>query len=179
MAEIWRDIDGYQGYQVSNLGRVRTHNKKTYTSLHGERTWKDRILKPKVTNTNSLRVELWKDGSHKTVLVHRLVADAFLGKMIDTDMTVNHKDGNRLNNRVENLEWISRADNIRYGFENGQYPQTHCTLIDKENHEYHFRSMAQASLFLNRSRQYISNCLKHGQTIRNSDGLPYVAILGV
>ena len=69
------------------------------------------------------RVDLWKNGKPKCFLVARLVATTFLEDLIDTDMTVNHKNGNRLDNRVENLEWLSRADNIRYGFENGQYPQ--------------------------------------------------------
>ena len=41
MEEIWKDIKNYKGYQVSNLGRVRTHNKTTYTKIHGERHWKD------------------------------------------------------------------------------------------------------------------------------------------
>ena len=71
------------------------------------------------------RVDLWKDGKPKTFLVARLVATTFLEDLIDTDMTVNHKDGNRLNNNIENLEWLSRADNIRYGFQNGQYYTTH------------------------------------------------------
>ena len=75
MEEIWRDIKGYQGYQVSNLGRVRTHNKVTFTKRHGERFWKDRILKFKpYTTTNQkskqgmgYRVTLWKAGKPKTL----------------------------------------------------------------------------------------------------------------
>lgn len=66
---------------------------------------------------------MWKNGKHKTMLLHRLIATTFLENFINTSMTVNHKNGNRLDNRIENLEWLSRADNIRYGFENGQYPQ--------------------------------------------------------
>lgn len=128
--EEWRDIKDYEGYQVSNIGRVRTHNKTTYTQRHGIRHWKDRVLsfKPS-TNTSQkskqgmgYRVDLWKNGKPKTLLVARLVATTFLKDFIDTEMTVNHKNGNRLDNRVENLEWLTRKDNIRYGFQNGQYP---------------------------------------------------------
>lgn len=130
MEEIWKDIPNYKGYQASNLGRIRTHNKITYTKKHGYRHWKDRILcfKPSTTwNQKSkqgmgYRVDLWKNGKPKTLLVARLIATTFIEDLIDTKMTVNHKNGNRLDNRVENLEWLSRADNIRYGFQNGQYP---------------------------------------------------------
>ena len=122
--EIWKDIPRYPGYQASNLGRIRTHNKITYTELHGERHWKDRILKfkPSAPKGIGYRISLWKDGKSKDYLVARLIATTFLEDLINTDMTVNHKNGNRLDNRIENLEWLSRADNIRYGFQNGQYP---------------------------------------------------------
>ena len=69
------------------------------------------------------RVTLWKAGKPKTLLVSRLVATTFLEDLINTDMTVNHKNGDRLDNRIENLEWLTRADNIRYGFEHNQYQQ--------------------------------------------------------
>lgn len=125
MEEIWKDIKDYKGYQVSNKGRVRTKNKKSYTKKHGIRNWKDRVLKNKVSaKDNCSRVELWNDKGHKTILVHRLVAFTFLGEPISKNMTVNHKDGNRLNNCVNNLEWLSRADNIRHGFKNGLYKKT-------------------------------------------------------
>lgn len=98
--EIWKDIPNYPGYQASNLGRIRTYNKVTYTKMHGERHWKDRILKFKpYTTTNQrskqgmgYRVSLWKNGKEKTLLVARLVATTFLENLIDTKMTVNHKN---------------------------------------------------------------------------------------
>lgn len=130
MEEIWKDIKGYSGYQVSNLGRVRTHNKITYTKIHGERHWKDRILKFKPPTTKNqrskqgmgYRVDLWKNGKPKSLLVARLVLSTFTETDINTKLTVNHKDGNRLNNNINNLEWLTRKDNILYGYQNGQYP---------------------------------------------------------
>jgi hypothetical protein len=129
MEEIWKDIPNYNGYQASNTGKIRTHNKVTYTKRHGERHWKDRILKFKPSNPTrkskqgvGYRVTLWKDGKPKDFLVARLIATTFLENLIETKMTVNHKDGNRLNNNVENLEWLSLGDNIRYGFQYNQYP---------------------------------------------------------
>lgn len=130
MNETWKDIPNYKGYQASNLGRIRTYNKVTYTKKHGIRHWKDRILKfkPSLPTKRTkkgigYRITLWRDGKPKDFLVARLIATTFLENLIDTKMTVNHKNGNRLDNRVENLEWLSREDNIRYGFEHNQYPQ--------------------------------------------------------
>ena len=127
--EIWKDIPGYNGiYQVSNLGRVRTHNKTTYTEKHGVRHWKDRVLSYK-PSTNSkqkskqgmgYRVDLWKDGKPHTFLVARLVAFNFFNEDINNhELTVNHKDGNRLNNNLTNLELVPLKENIQHAFRNG------------------------------------------------------------
>lgn len=185
MEEIWKDIKGYQGYQVSNLGRVRTHNKVTFTKRHGERFWKDRILKFKpYTTTNQkskqgmgYRVTLWKAGKPKTLLVSRLVATTFLEDLINTDMTVNHKNGDRLDNRIENLEWLTRADNIRYGFEHNQYQQKKVTLYNS-NEEKTFRSLSQANIFLGRNNKYISNCIKNNRKVISKDGVQYNIKIG-
>lgn len=121
MEEIWKDIKDYEGYQVSNLGRVRTHNKITHTKKHGERHWKDRILKSKCKSAKTgHRVDLWKDGKNKTFLVARLVAFTFFNKDINNhELTVNHIDGNRFNNKIENLELISLKENIQHAFRTG------------------------------------------------------------
>lgn len=173
-------LDGYEGYQVSNLGKVRTYNKITFTKRHGARHWKNRILKFKpYTTTNQrskqgmgYRVTLWKNGKPKTLLVARLVATTFLEDLIDTNMTVNHKNGNRLDNRVENLEWLSMADNIKYGFENGQYKQQ-AIILYNEKENLKFRSLSQASLFLKRNPSYINNCIKNSRKITSFEGTIY------
>lgn len=182
--EIWKDIKGYEGYQVSNLGRVRTHNKYTYTKLHGQRKWKDRILKFKNEYYSARRnkqgmghrVDLWKDGKPHTFLVHRLVATTFLEDLINTNMTVNHKDGNRYNNNVENLEWVSRADNIIYGFENNQYQNQKSTIIKElqTNNVYSFNSMAKASMFFKKHHGFIYGLIKKGKHTFKIDNLVYV-----
>lgn len=118
------------------------------------------------------RIDLWKDGKPKTFLVARLVATTFLDDLIETNMTVNHKDGNRLNNKIDNLEWVSRADNIKYGFENNQYPQKK-TILYNENEYYEFRSESLASKFLNRNHGYISLCIKKGKNAISKEGIEY------
>lgn len=184
MEEIWKDIPRYEGYQASNLGRIRTYNKTTYTEKHGVRHWKNRILKFKpFTSPNQrskqgmgYRVSLWKNGKEKTLLVARLVATTFLEDLIETNMTINHKNGNRLDNRVENLEWLSRSDNIKYGFENGQYKQ-HETILFNDTEYHKFRSKSLAGVFLNRNHSYISNCIKNNRKIYSKDGIEYNVII--
>ena len=161
MEEIWKNIEYYPGYQVSNFGRVRTHNKITYSKLHGERHWKDRILKEANDKKNKmLSVCLYKNGKQKRYLIHRLVAETFLGKQ--KNMTVNHKDGNRYNNKVDNLEWLSLKDNIIHGFKTGLYhTQKNVKIINKNNNYYKtFRSMSEASKAIGKNHGYISSKIK-------------------
>lgn len=155
---------GFPGYQVSNWGRIRTHNKITYTELRGFRHWKDRIMKQKVDKQNNYRICIWKNGEPYDFLVARLVADAFCGEYRDTKLTVNHIDGNRLNNRADNLEWMTLADNIRDGFSKGLYSacKKRCVLIDSEENKYEFTSESEASRYLQKNTTYIRNRIHRG-----------------
>lgn len=117
MSELWKPVDGYEGlYEVSSLGAVRSCA-KTIATRRGDRTLCQRILSPAKHN-GYFRVQLTDDrGKHKHVFLHRLVAEAFIsaaeGKFI------NHKDGVKTNNRVENLEWVTAAENNRHAFTTG------------------------------------------------------------
>lgn len=155
MQEEWKDIKGFPGYQVSNYGRVRSHNKVTSSARYSHREWKNRILKQKVSTKDKChRICLWDANGEHTFLVHRLEADAFLGEY--PGMTVNHKDGNRHNNRIDNLEWLTIGDNIRHAFQTGLASQIPCTLIAESGERYNFRSMAEASRWLGRNTGYVS-----------------------
>ena len=167
---MWRDIKGYEGYQVSDDGRVRTHNKVSVANKHGERHWKDRIMKERVCANGKrggdARVTLWKDGTYREYKISRLVAFTFLGGDInDTSLTVNHIDGDWKNNNLSNLEIISLADNIRHGFETGLY-EKNCkktTVTNIETSETKtFRSMAMASRFMGKDDRYVSRKKNEG-----------------
>lgn len=105
--EEWRDVVGYEGlYKVSSLGRVK--------SLNYRNTGKEQILKPYKNNYGYLIVNLSKGGKERRALIHRLVAHAFIPNPYNLQF-VNHKDENKLNNCVENLEWCDQGYNNRYG----------------------------------------------------------------
>ena len=171
MEEIWKDIVGYEGlYQASNLGRIRTcEGKTTYTKRHGIRRWKQRIMLGRGNNLiTGKRVSLWKNGTFKEFLVARLVAFAFYGKDINDKnvenrrdlMTVNHIDGDRMNNVLSNLEIIPLKENITFGFDNGQYRknQISITLTDKRtNTKLYFASMSEAERKLGLCHGYFSH----------------------
>lgn len=171
MEIIWKDIQGFKGYQVSNTGQVRTHEKISYTKKHGERHWANRILKFKGSPyPTGYRVDLWKDGRPHTMLVARLTAFTFYGVPLnDHLLTVNHKDGNRLNNILDNLELISLSDNINHGFDNNLYSTSkNTTVINKVSGEKsEFRSMSKASHYMGYYDGYVSEKLKKGISENN------------
>lgn len=113
MQEFWKDIDGFPDYQVSNLGNVKSLERKV-KKWNGYRTVNERILKAKIDRGGYQMVGLCSYGKHKNMLVHRLVACAFLPNP-DNLPQVNHIDENKLNNNVSNLEWCTREYNNNYG----------------------------------------------------------------
>lgn len=109
-AERWLPVVGYEGlYEVSDLGRIRSLDR---IKSNGRRS-RGRILSTPLSSGYPC-LNLCRGGSQVLVRVHRLVAEAFLGPAPDLSETVNHKDFDRTNNRPENLEWLSHADNMRH-----------------------------------------------------------------
>lgn len=104
--EIWKTIRDFPSYEVSNKGRVR--NKTTGLIIHQQKR-----------KSGYIKVNLWKDGVGYTRDVHRLVATAFLDHK--EDMEVNHIDGDKANNCLENLEWCTRKENVRHSIETGLF----------------------------------------------------------
>lgn len=117
--ETWRDIPDYEGlYQVSTLGRIKSLERKIIRSNGRVFTIKEKILKDRIGNSKRPYVALFKDQKRKDVMVHTLVALAFIGER-PKDYQVLHKDGDILNNRLENLSYDTRQQNAidfyRYG----------------------------------------------------------------
>lgn len=104
--EHWRPIDGFSGaYQVSDMGNVRSMD-----YLH---TGRIQNLAPAKSSNGYLSVMLFRDGRHKRCSVHTLVAEAFIEGKSD-GMEVNHKNGDKMDNRVLNLEWCTKSENVQH-----------------------------------------------------------------
>ena len=113
--EIWKDIEGYEGlYQVSNLGNVRSLD-RVVTNYQGSFIKKGEVKTICNLTKGYKGVCLCKDGKQKTHKVHRLVAQAFLPNP-DNLPQVNHKDEDKTNNSVNNLEWCDNEYNINYSW---------------------------------------------------------------
>lgn len=109
--EIWKDIKGYEGvYQISNLGRVKSLKFKN-----------EKILKPNLTTSGYYSVHFMKNRIKKPYTIHRLVARHFLNEI--EKFEVNHIDRNKLNNRYDNLEFISHSDNVKHTYLTGRKKQ--------------------------------------------------------
>lgn len=104
--EIWKPIEGFGHWQVSNFGRIRSG--KT-----------GRVLKQGTTRLGYKHIVRIIDDRVKSVQVHRIVAIAFLGHPCGNRNEINHIDGNKANNHVSNLEWVSRQENMEHAWSNG------------------------------------------------------------
>lgn len=125
MEEIWKDIKSYEGlYQVSNLGRVK-HLEFTRPNLltGGVSTIKEKMLKQRLTPFGYYTVSLSKNGKKRLYFVHRLVAEAFILNP-DNLPIINHKDENKVNNYIDNLEWCDHLYNSNYGTRNKRLSET-------------------------------------------------------
>ena len=122
--EYWKPVVGYENlYEVSNLGRIRSFDRWVKSKNGSIRICRGRILKPYTNKDGYLCVVLSKNNKHKTYKVHRLVAEAFLPNPNNLPQ-VNHKDENKQNNNVENLEFCDCKYNINFGTANARRSKT-------------------------------------------------------
>ncbi len=138
MNEIWKTITDFDKYEVSNLGNVRRQTKKGY-----------HLLKPHVNAGGYYFVRLSKDGKAKNYTIHRLVANAFIPNP-DDEPIINHIDENKLNNKVDNLEWCSAQYNVRYSIAkpifgyNGFQILEYDAIVDAEKDGFNITNIWQA-----------------------------------
>ena len=122
--EVWRDINGYEGYyQVSSEGRVKSLERTFINKSGRKRTVKERILKPAFDGWGYLIVTLCAGGKRKNLMVHRLVCEAFNDNR-DEKPEVNHINEIKTDNRACNLEWCTRRENLNHGTRNERSAKT-------------------------------------------------------
>jgi len=118
--EIWKDIEGYEGiYQVSNLGRVKSLERIIVCKNNVKKFYSEKFLKPVSDNQGyqiiHLNSKIHKSKNHK---IHRLVAFAFI-PIINGKIEINHIDGNKKNNEINNIEWCTSSENKKHAFKLG------------------------------------------------------------
>ena len=118
IGEVWKDIPNYEGYyQISNLGRIKSVARKVkYQNSY--RNVKEKLKKTFIGKQGYERVELSKNGKIKKYNVHRIVANVFISNPLNKE-TVNHINGIKTDNRVENLEWATRSENELHAYKIG------------------------------------------------------------
>ena len=149
--EQWKDISGYEGiYEVSNHGDVRN-------IVSG------RTLCHRNNGNGYVRIELWKDHKGRKFYVHRLVAEAFIPKP-EGCTEVNHKDLNRANNAVSNLEWVTSSENTRHAIRNdaliawGNKARTVIATRIADGKQFEFETISQAERAI--GSRHITDVLK-------------------
>lgn len=136
--EIWKPVKDFEGlYEVSNLGKVKTLRK-------------NKVLKPIYNKQNGYRYIRLYNKYEQFYYIHQLVAEAFCEKPItDLRLTVNHKNGRKLDNRANNLEWVTFSQNLKHAYDNDLKPlpkttrKVHCVELNKD-----FSSPYKAALYL-------------------------------
>ena len=177
MNEIWKDIPGYEGYyQASNMGRIKSIEREIVYSNGVKKTIKEKILK-NTFDGHYMKVILSKNGLKKQIRVHRLVLLTFERRNKDT--MINHIDGNKLNNKLDNLEWSNAKDNTLHAFENNLIRTgTPITLISEGGEKQCFYSMRKASEILNIPKTRLNLAYKNnvGYVKNTNDALFYIEV---
>lgn len=154
MKEIWKEVYGFDHlYEISNQGRLRTKyaGKRGYVKDYS-------FINPLDNGHGYLRFNLRLNHKQKTVYVHQLVAEAFIDNPFGYK-EINHKDENKKNNCVDNLEWCDHKYNQNYGSLGQKISTAHCRKIRCIENGMVFESLTDAAKTLNVAKTAISNCL--------------------
>lgn len=169
--EEWLPVVGFEGiYEISNIGRVkRCRRSQIYTTSRGthNRIFSERLMK--LSEGEYVTVCLTKDGTFSYPGVHRLVAQAFIPNP-ENKPEVNHKDGNKHNNNVTNLEWVTSKENIQHAIQTGLSDRSKYKYTDRKPKQIlcidtnqRFETVKQCAEQFSINYSYFIQCLKHNK----------------
>ena len=166
---IWKDIKGYEGiYQVSNVGLVKRLARIINRSNGRILILQEKLLSTRVDKYGYICVSLQKDNKRKSYTIHRLVMQAFSIDM--PKETINHKDGNKKNNNIENLEWATPKENIRHAIKHKlRIKRTKRVIRIRNNVATIYKSRNDAAKYNNKTPSQISNYINNRKIPRNKD----------
>lgn len=151
---ILKDIIGYEGlYMIDNLGNVISLPKFQGNRFHN----KYKVLKPKLNKAGYYEVSLSKNGVLKSFLLHRLIAIHFLDNK-DNLPQVNHKNGVKTDNRLDNLEWVTISENTKHAFDNnlGNFKENALNVLQKINSKTSYKKV----IFYKDDKEFVFNSIK-------------------
>ena len=145
--EIWEPVKGFEGYyEVSNTGKVLGIERMVVLKS-GLRTIKSRFLKTRINNYGYTEVRLTKDGKTTTTFIHILLAKAFIPNPYKK-LEVNHINGIKTDNRIENLEWCTHSENINHAYQSGLLQKRGIKVVDICNN-IKYSTIKDAALAMN------------------------------
>ena len=180
MKEIWKDVPKFEGYyQVSNLGNVRSVERTIKYKDGRTYNYPSKHLKQRKDTNGYLQVGFNVNGNKSNHRTHRLVAETFLVKPKIDLISVNHIDGIKVNNQLDNLEWVTYSENTQKVYDLGLFEKAREAAREKwKNNTYQckkvevtfkdtgitkkFKSAREASRYINRCQNYFTQLLRIG-----------------
>lgn len=156
IVEVWKDVKNYESvYSVSSFGRIKSKDKVRLKVRQGkpvEAFYQGKLISPKETKYGYLQVGLYDVDKKSFHNIHRIVATAFIPG--NNDLTVNHKDGDKKNNNVSNLEWSTHKEQMDHAFSNG-------LIKPRGNHKFSPDFKKEVLLYYKQSKCSIQKLAEH------------------
>lgn len=170
--EIWKNINGFERYMISNFGNLKSLDRIETCKNGMTRKIKGKIIKPSKSNSGYLCYPLTNDVGIFNKFIHRIVCETFIENIYNKPH-INHIDGNKLNNFIENLEWCTQSENLQhsYDFLNRESPNK--GKFGKENRN----SVSVKQLDLNGNLIKIWDCISDFSRVHNKRTTDIVAAL--